>query len=347
MLLEIVVYTLIVLSTILLSLNIMSVSFHFKEGFARDGAKKGSWLEKRLKSKSLASIIISIVFTMLSIIFILNICDLLFNKSFIGVLSILFLFLTILLTIKSSSYKILNHQLNDKIVYYFNNSINAFGFALFFSFILSIIDYQYDIVEKTQSLAEYFKNHQIQDGSFTLYTFFQILSVIKSSFFYYLLQYIDSSIVKYIFAFLTFTQSFFLFYYTSILVATAKNISQLEDKSKNAIAPLIISLMALAVFHFYQREAIEVPKRIVTATIESEQNINNQINENKDFKTKVQESEKELLNMKNKLEDTENKFKTAKNKLESFKNAKLSKIGLLKCSMPFVECTVKDIIDID
>lgn len=337
--LEIIVYGLIMATTVLLSLNVMSVSFHFKDGFAKDATKKNSWLNRRFKSRALSSIIISSAFTMLSVVFIINIYDLLIasNKDIIWFVNIVFMFLIVIFTLKSSSYKMIDNQANEKITRYFNNSINAFGFAVLFSFILAIVYYQFGAVELTHSLTEYIKGHLSEDENFTLYTFFEMLTVIKASFFHYLLQYIDMTIVKYIFAFLTFTQSFFLFYYMSILVSTIKDLPAIEDKSINLLAPLIISLMILIIFHTYQTEAIAIPRNIVLTTVKNEQNITKQINENQNLKAVIN-------NSRSNIERAENTINNLQKEIYDLQNAKLSSIGLIKCSIPFVECSVKDII---
>jgi hypothetical protein len=333
------IYGLIVASTVLLSLNVMSVSFHFKEGFAKDATKKDSWLNRRLKSRIFSSIIISSAFTILSIVFIINIYDLLIasSKDIIWFVNIVFMLLIVLFTLKSSSYRMIDNQANEKIKRYFNNSINAFGFAILFSFILAVVYYQFGVVEQVHSLAEYIKGHLSEDENFTLYTFFEMLTVIKASFFHYLLQYIDVTIVKYIFAFLTFTQSFFLFYYMSILVSTIKDLPVIEDKSRNLLAPLVISLIVLIIFNMYQTEAIAIPKDMVLSTIKNEQNITNQINENQNLKAAISESRVNI-------ERAEYTINNLQKEIDRLQNAKLSTIGLIKCSIPLVECRVKDII---
>jgi len=231
----------------------------------------------------------------------------------------------------------IDNQANEKIKRYFNNSINAFGFAILFSFILAVVYYQFGVVEQVHSLAEYIKGHLSEDENFTLYTFFEMLTVIKASFFHYLLQYIDVTIVKYIFAFLTFTQSFFLFYYMSILVSTIKDLPVIEDKSRNLLAPLVISLIVLIIFHMYQTEAIAIPKDMVLSTIKNEQNITNKINENQNLKAAISESRVNI-------ERAEYTINNLQKEIDRLQNAKLSTIGLIKCSIPLVECRVKDII---
>jgi hypothetical protein len=306
--LEFFVYVLMVITTILLSLNTMPVSFHFRK-FWRDAMLNDE--NNHFKSTIVSSIIISVVFTMLSIVYILSLCDLFYNKELITISLIV---LTAVLTTKASLWKIVDKNLRDNIKPYFNNLITAFGYALIFSVILAAIYYMGFNPDNLH------KANLLDGREPNIYKLFVAINNIKSEFYSQLTPFVDSRIIQLIFTFLTFTQSFFIFYYTSILSGTFKNIKQIDEKRKKVIFPVGISVLILSIFYFNQNYLSDETQKVVKA----EKNISDSVESNPVLKTNLEELQKENLLLRNDLKSKSKIIQDAKASLECLTDNNLS-----------------------
>ncbi len=279
------IYGLIVVSTVLLSLNTMPVSFHFRKNW-RDSFFNDE--NDYFKSNFFSSIIISTVFTIVSIIYVLSILDLYYNKEWIAFSLII---LTVVLTIKISPWKIIDKNLQDNIKPYFNNLITAFGYALLFSVILATINYIWFEPENLQH------TQPIDSLEPDIYKIFVSIKNIKSEFYTQLIPYLDPSILKLISTFVTFTQYFFILYYTSILAGTCKNIQLIEDKAIKGLYPLFVSLVIMVSIIFGQTDVLVGTQKI----IEGEQAAKDKIDETEKRNTYLNMTTEQLQNENKKL----------------------------------------------
>lgn len=324
---ELFIYSLIIFTTVLLSLNSMPVSFHFKK-FWRDAALNDE--ASYFKGKFFSSIIISAVFTVLSFIYVLNLYDIISNFE---IITIGLLTLTVVLSTKVSMWEVIDNNLRDEIKSYFNNLITAFLYALLFSAILATFYYiGFDP-------SNYQQKHELSDSQPNLYKIFVIINSLKTEFYTQIIPYVEENIIKLIFTFLTFTQSFFMFYYTSIIVGAYKNIRPIKDKVKTVTYPFLISIIIIAPIFYYE-----------PLLLNGTQKVNNDVQTAKDVRDETRQNNI-VLNMT--IQELQNKNAILQNDLlksqkdfTSFKNApvELNTMATIRCLLWDSDCTVVKLI---
>jgi hypothetical protein len=236
------------------------------------------------------------------------------------------------------NYQIIDGSLNPKVAQYFTTTLNAFTLSLLYSLGLAIIYYIWGSVEKVDDVGMYLRNNLPSQNQITLFYVIKTIQVFKDAVFGYIIS-INQDVARIVFTFITFSQSFFLFYYTSIITGAIKNKSyQSKDGAISIVMPLFISIGALYVVYINKESVDLVNKQATSKIITREAYVENQLKQNKNLQITAQQLQQDLNNTKVIAEQYHKE-------LDKYKNAKLNRYKLLKCTLPFTECKLSDIID--
>lgn len=207
--------------------NSYQVFDHFHEVGKNSLAKEGSPSWRFLAKKLFAIVILSIVSVFIAISLVVAIKDVIFSDSgWILKISFFISFSSVLaIAFFRGKNKIIQENVNEKIENYMQNFTSSILLAIGFSVIMFIVSYYFMKVDLGIALEDYLaKNMPKQDENNLLYIV-ESISVLKTYFVYYAAKVLGEDLVRTIFSLLLFVQTLFIFYYSSIVLKTIKNIT--------------------------------------------------------------------------------------------------------------------------
>ena len=320
--------------------NSYQIFDHFHETNKNALAKEGSTLWRFLSRKLLPIIILSLVSVFIAISLAIAIKDVIYSDNGrIVKIAFFILFVLVLVTaLFKGKNNLILENVNQKTANYMQNFTSSISIAFGFSIIMFIISFYLLKIDLGVSLEQYLVNNMPKEDENNLIYIVESISVLKTYFIYYSAQVLGENLIKALFSILLFIQTLFIFYYSSIIVKTIKNVTKgTLPFNWYSVIPMGLSFIILLLVPDYKKDVNSV---LNLSMEEKAKIISNKDNEIKALRVNKDNEIKALIvNYEKKLKDAEAKFNL---EIETYKNRKVSSWKTAKSII--MDCTVSDII---